>query len=227
MAAPVELFSLCAVAAACAGALTRVARRWLPGGRAVAAVFAVLCAAFLLPLGALPLAAYVRGAVGDPSFGTLTLIGASLLPGLSPSVGRGQRLSSLLVVLGAAVLLYPLALGAGTLDPYRWGFGSPWFVVAVLALGLLALIQRWPLCRPRSRSACWRGPWAVTNRAICGTTCSIRCWRRMSCARCRAPCGKPFRAARAESPLLPERRGAGGVFFTLPRPRRVQLRSSR
>lgn len=145
MAAPVELFSLCAVAAACAGALTRVARRWLPGGRAVAAVFAVLCAAFLLPLGALPLAAYVRGAVGDPSFGTLTLIGASLLPGLSPSVGRGQRLSSLLVVLGAAVLLYPLALGAGTLDPYRWGFGSPWFVVAVLALGLLALIQRWPL----------------------------------------------------------------------------------
>jgi len=142
---PAELLPLCLVAAACAGALTLLVRRWLAGGRAAATVFVVLCAAFLLPLGALPLAAYVRGVVGDPSIGTLLLIGASLLPGLSPPPGKVQRLSSLLVVLAAAVLLYPLALGAGALDPYRWGLGSPWFVAAVLTLGLLAHCWRWPL----------------------------------------------------------------------------------
>lgn len=144
MSVPVDLFPLCAVAVVCAGALTRVARRWLPGARA-AAVFAALCAALLMPLGGLPLTVYVRGAVGDPSVGTLVLIGSSLLPGLSPPAGKVQRLSSLLVVLAAAVLLYPLALGADALDPYRWGFGSPWFVAAVLALGLLAHRWRWPL----------------------------------------------------------------------------------
>lgn len=145
MFAPAELFPLCLVAAACGGALTLLVRRWLAGERAVAAVFAVLCAAFLLPLGGLPLAAYVRGAVGDPSVGTLVLIGASLLPGLSPPAGKVPRLSSLLVVLAAAFLLYPLALGAGALDPYRWGFGSPWFVAAVIAVGLAAHLWRWPL----------------------------------------------------------------------------------
>lgn len=137
---PAEWFGLFAVAAAAAGVLTLAARRRLPG-RAAAA----LCAAFLLPLDGLPLAAYVRGALGDPSFGTLTLIGAALVPGLRPTGGDGRRLASLLVVLAAGGLLYPLALGAGGLDPYRWGFGSSWFVAAVLALATLAYGLRWPL----------------------------------------------------------------------------------
>jgi hypothetical protein len=36
------------------------------------------------------------------------------------------------------LLLYPLALGLGYLDPYRLGFGNPWMLVLLLAIVLLA-----------------------------------------------------------------------------------------
>lgn len=149
MAGPTELFGpesfgLFAVAAAGAGALTLAARRRL-AGRAVPLLFGALSVMLLLPLGGLPLAAYLRGMVGEPSFGLLALIGTALLPSRDAALTPGRRAASLLVVVAAAGLLYPLALGAGALDPYRWGFGEPYFVAAVLALGLAALWRRWPL----------------------------------------------------------------------------------
>jgi len=40
-----------------------------------------------------------------------------------------------------AVALYPLALGVGMLDPYAWGYGSIALLVAVIAIGLVALLM--------------------------------------------------------------------------------------
>lgn len=144
MSTPAEWFALSVSSATGAGVLVLALRRYASGW-AGAGLFAVLCTVFLLPLGSLPLAAYLRGALGDLSFSTLALILAALLPGMRPVSNEARQMCSWLVVLLAASLLYPLALGAGSLDPYRWGFGAPWFLAAVLALGGLAYRVRWPL----------------------------------------------------------------------------------
>lgn len=140
----VDCFALGVLGVSGAGVLTLALRRYL-SGRAKAVLFAALCAFFLLPAGGLPLLAYLRGALGDLSFGTLLLIVAAWWPGRRAVSSEARQICSWLVVLLAAILLYPLALGAGSLDPYRWGFGAPWFVVAVLFLGGLAYRLRWPL----------------------------------------------------------------------------------
>jgi len=46
-----------------------------------------------------------------------------------------------LVVLAAAVL-YPMALGIGLFDPYRLGYGSSWFLGFLLLLALAAWFWR-------------------------------------------------------------------------------------
>ena len=142
-----DALGLFAVAATCAGAVVAMVRRRLDG-RATMVLFLALCLGLFVPVAGLPLAAYVRGVIGDPSVSTLVLVGALLGAPKTPGVTAGRRAASLLVVLAAAMLLYPLALGAGFLDPYRWGFGQPWFVGSVLLLGLIAHVLRLPLLAP-------------------------------------------------------------------------------
>lgn len=110
------------------------------------AVFALT----LLPVAGMPLAAYLRGAFGDFSITTLLLLAGVLL---SPWRDRYrtlytrqehpfmQRAHILLIALGA-LLLYPMALGMGSYDPYRLGYGDLAFLAVLLAIALVAVLWR-------------------------------------------------------------------------------------
>jgi len=117
-------------------------------GRSHLALLAgVSAVAALVPIGALPLAGSLRGVVGDLSLTTLVL----LLSRLHRHVGSGEPVdtrSALAFQCLAAVgglVLYPLALGLGAWDPYRLGYGDPWFLAALLAVALTALLLDLPL----------------------------------------------------------------------------------
>jgi len=118
--------------------LRRSALAVLAGASAIAA---------LVPVGALPVAGLLRGVVGDLSFTTFVL----LLRGLSRDIRGGPPADprATLAVRGlvavAGLVLYPLALGLGAWDPYRLGYGDPWFLAALLAVALAALALDVPL----------------------------------------------------------------------------------
>jgi hypothetical protein len=89
----------------------------------------------------------LRGVVGDLSLTTLVLLLRGLsrdIRGRDPSEPRTTlTLQGLVTVAG--VVLYPPALGLGAWDPYRLGYGGPWFLATLLALALAALVLGTPL----------------------------------------------------------------------------------
>jgi hypothetical protein len=96
---------------------------------------------FFWPLGMsleLPLAAYVRGVVGDLSVMTTLLLWSILLPG-NKSAPIGFKLSIALI----AFCFYPLALGLSMIDPYAWGYGSIAFLIAVLVFAVICALANW------------------------------------------------------------------------------------
>jgi len=98
----------------------------------------------LVPCGVLPLAAYVRGVIGDLSITSLvllTLVISRTLFGWPPSNNKAKLALQALIAL-AALGLYPLALGIGYFDPYRLGYGNLWFVSALLLVALAAYSRR-------------------------------------------------------------------------------------
>jgi len=111
--------------------------------RAVRVRSAILAAAavlLLVPVGGLPVAAYVRGAIGDPSAATLALAAGALffrLTGRAAIEPREAR-ALLWAVVAAALFLYPFALGWTPYDPYTLGYGSPVFITVLLAAALAA-----------------------------------------------------------------------------------------
>lgn len=115
----------------------------LPGR--IRAAWAMAAAILLLvPVGGLPAAAYVRGVLGDLSITTLLLLLHGLLRPLRGWVQFAPREQTALLalVVGAAVFLYPMALGWGYFDPYRLGYGDPWMVGGLWVLALLAWAAR-------------------------------------------------------------------------------------
>ncbi len=113
-------------------------RRFSVGVRVAAALVAGI--ALFVPLGDLPLAAYVRGVTGDLSISTLVLVGTACIAQLTGRRLIGQRdLRALMgLVAAAAVFLYPLALGLTPFDPYALGYGSAGLVTALLLVTLAA-----------------------------------------------------------------------------------------
>ena len=94
----------------------------------------------LLPVNGLPLAAYLRGWIGDLSITSLVLLTLTIsrrLPCQGLSDIRANNLLFVVIVI-AALGLYPMALGIGYFDPYRLGFGNPWFMGGLLLLTLFA-----------------------------------------------------------------------------------------
>ena len=95
---------------------------------------------FWLPVGVggLPLLAYVRGISSDLSVSMVAL--ACLVLGQRmfgmPALARRERLASCGVIVMAAALLYPTALGWGDWDAYRLGWGSFSMLGMLLALVL-------------------------------------------------------------------------------------------
>ena len=98
----------------------------------------------LIPLGELPLAAYLRGVTGDLSITSLALIGCVLSRSGFSCDGNepGNRRALLKLVALVALTLYPLSLGLTAFDPYRLGFGEPLFAAALLLLGFAAWVLK-------------------------------------------------------------------------------------
>jgi hypothetical protein len=94
----------------------------------------------LIPFGGMPAAAYIRGMTGDLSITTLVLLWSVLLRPWCDcfEVQARHRLALLILIVCAALVFYPMALGAGAFDPYRLGYGNPQFVAALFLLALLA-----------------------------------------------------------------------------------------
>lgn len=98
----------------------------------------------LIPFGGLPLAAYVRGIIGDLSITSLILLVLSILRPLLcwRRADTSSRFALPVLIALAAVVLYPMALGLGLFDTYRWGYGNPWFMVMLLVLALAACLRQ-------------------------------------------------------------------------------------
>lgn len=102
-------------------------------------VFALTAAALsFVPFGGIPVAGYVRGFIGDLSMTTLVLLGTGFVGAIQL---RERRVISVLALAGA-VLLYPMALGLGTFDPYRLGFAPQGLLVGLLFIALAAWWRR-------------------------------------------------------------------------------------
>ena len=144
MPGPTDLTGLAGAAAAIAAVLLRLPwiarlRRAHPGPLALAAFVAAL-----VPLGALPAAGYVRGIVGDLSVTSVLLLLRGLLRPVFgwAAIDARSRLALQILVAAGGVVLYPLALGYGSFDPYRLGYANPWFLGGLLALVVAAHLRR-------------------------------------------------------------------------------------
>ena len=96
---------------------------------------------FFWPLGMsmeLPLAAYVRGVIGDLSIVSTLLLWSALLPNHQ---GVPTPVKWCITVL--AIIFYPFALGVSMFDPYAWGYGSIAFLISVLIFALIFGLAGW------------------------------------------------------------------------------------
>jgi hypothetical protein len=117
----------------------------LPGiARLGKARLAILLAAVfvltLIPFGGMPFTAYVRGMTGDLSITSVVLLWCALLrPWIACiAVESKHRTALLAMIVLSALAFYPMALGIGSYDPYRLGYGNPQFVAVLLLLALFA-----------------------------------------------------------------------------------------
>lgn len=110
----------------------------------LAGMLAAVFVAALLPVGGLPLAGYLRGAIGDLSITSMLLLSMSLLHTLRGWPTPQDRNKLLLATALTAAVFYPLALGWGNFDPYRLGYGNDWFLACMLGLALLAVWGKLP-----------------------------------------------------------------------------------
>lgn len=98
----------------------------------------------MMPVAGLSLAGFVRGLVGDLSITSILLLGAAMASRVNPSLvwDVKERQTVLLLVMLVALGLYPLALGWGGIDPYRYGFDSALFIGVLALMTGVALYRR-------------------------------------------------------------------------------------
>lgn len=113
----------------------------LPGLRRASFTTGILVVAsvgllLFVPMGGLPPGGYVRGITGDFSVTSvcmaLAFIGSG--GGVGPDLSRRDRSALWILVALLALALYPMTLGLTLADPYRLGYGDPWFVGALLVV---------------------------------------------------------------------------------------------
>jgi len=100
----------------------------------------------LIPFDGLPLAAFVRGWIGDLSIPSVILLALGIFRPLCGGVlldGK-DKTALLLLITVLALGLYPMALGLGYFDPYRLGYGNVWFIVGLLLIALFACWKNLP-----------------------------------------------------------------------------------
>jgi hypothetical protein len=104
------------------------------------AALPVAVVVLFVPVGGLPLVAHVRGAVGDLSMPTLAWAAGAIFFRLTGRklFERSEQGALLWLVAGAALFLYPFALGWTPFDPYALGYGSLAMTGALLVVTLAA-----------------------------------------------------------------------------------------
>lgn len=113
--------------------------------RAVIITILIAISIAIAPINNLLVMAYVRGVISDLSITSIILLGyfiASVYSGKEYiSVTNKQALATMVLI--AAALLYPFALGLGSWDSYAAGYGSIWLysLLSIVAL-LLFIMQR-------------------------------------------------------------------------------------
>lgn len=97
----------------------------------------------LVPVQGISLALQLRTYIGDLSIASLVLLGWATLArfGLPRACGR-DRLASLALFAGLAVLLYPAALGLSYADPYQLGFEPRPMLLVIGLLCAVLIVQR-------------------------------------------------------------------------------------
>lgn len=131
------LLLIMALAGGLASAIVR------PRGIVILAMAAVAFAA-LLPVGGLSATDYLFSVVGPLSGASILFLAIGIADGLSHGgrLGNALDLPTLaLMILVAGIPFYALALGVGSFDPYRLGFGGwqlPLVLAVLLAFGLWA-----------------------------------------------------------------------------------------
>jgi len=104
-----------------------------------------------VPIGPLPVNAYLQGIIGELSISSLILVGwlffqrQTELSGTSVTIKHNHRWFDIkptmwmIVVLSLA--LYPAALGLGYIDTYSWGFDPTYLFFAITILGVALAIN--------------------------------------------------------------------------------------
>lgn len=99
----------------------------------------------LVPVQGISLALHLRTYIGDLSVASLVLLGWATLSRFGvPLAGARDRLASLALFAGLAMLLYPAALGLSYADPYQLGFEPrPMLLVLGLLCAVLIVQRSW------------------------------------------------------------------------------------
>jgi len=142
---------LLAGAGAVGAAWLRGRMRWLP-------VVALPLLALLPPAG--PQAwIWLAGVAGELSWTSLLLLTGYVVRRTTGReiLGRAERTVLRSVIIVAGIVLYPSALGLGTIDAYRWGYGS------MLPLLLLFIAV-----------ACWMRGWRSLAVLLLGVVLTAR-----------------------------------------------------
>ncbi len=135
-----DLTGLAGIASLIAAGMLQLPRVKHQPKQAMLAAAAVIVS--LIPFDGLPLAAYVRGMVGDLSITTMVLLWVALLQPCHAATERGQRDRLLMLIAATAVVFYPMTLGMSLIDPYRVGYGNAAFVAVVLLIASAAWLLR-------------------------------------------------------------------------------------
>lgn len=82
----------------------------------------------------------ISGGRADMGAETLLYHRANLRPSRPPARGK-----LLMLIVITALVLYPMALGVSTFDPYRLGFGNLWLIAGLLIVAVVAWFQQYTL----------------------------------------------------------------------------------
>ncbi len=111
--------------------------------RQKAGLLAVALIVLLIPLWGVSAAGFLRGITGDLSIPSVLLLMLALVRSLAGYAlfEAPDRHATLNVIAIVAALFYPFALGVSMFDPYRLGFGSLWFMAALLGVAVWASLR--------------------------------------------------------------------------------------
>lgn len=97
-----------------------------------------------IPLGGLPLARWLYGINANFSIPLTALVFSKVWESASHIrlLDRKALLSSCIFGLTAGLALYPMALGLGTFDPYRFGWSFSWLFVLLTVITIVLLFTK-------------------------------------------------------------------------------------